>query len=55
MNIEKNGKTYQIKELKKTWKVITKFGKITIVYCVAKNDCQNINELTAFLESENVF
>lgn len=53
--VQKNDKTYTVKECKNHWNVSTAIGKLSVSYQVPKDICATIEELKQYIESENMF
>lgn len=53
MEIEKNGKIYQVKENKTVWALSCRMGSVTVEYNVSKADCATFESLKAFV-AENI-
>lgn len=55
MTLEKNGKTYDISECKNHWSVRYTDGGLSVTYEVAKDICENAEELAAYVQSNDMF
>lgn len=55
MKIEKNGKTYTVKENKNSWTLELIIGKITTSYNVKKADCPTFDDLKAYIAKSDLF
>lgn len=49
MTIEKNEKTYSIRENMKSWTVSIKLNSLSVTYNVSKSDCPTFDELKAYV------
>lgn len=55
MEIEKNGKTYSVKENEKSWTLFWIEGRVSLNYNVKKEDCKTFEELKKFVETNSAF
>lgn len=55
MKIEKNGKTYDVKENKASWTLTTEAGIVSVSYNVPKDDCPTLDALRAYVIESNLF
>lgn len=55
MTIEKNDKTYKVKENKASWTVSTTIGCVDVTYNVPKADCPTIDALKAYVAASELF
>lgn len=53
--VQKNDKTYTVKECKNHWNISTEIGKLSVSYQVPKDMCATFEELKQYIESENMF
>ena len=53
--VQKDDKTYTVKECKNHWNVSATIGKLSISYQVPKDICKTIEELKQYIKSENMF
>lgn len=49
MAIEKNEKTYSVRENMKSWTVSIKLNSLSVTYNVSKSDCSTFDELKAYV------
>ena len=54
MRIEIKGKSYEVIENEKKWKIQKEDGKVKLVYEVAKKDCGTMEELKQFLSDNEI-
>lgn len=55
MTIEKNEKTYSVRENMKSWTVSIKLNSLSVTYNVSKSDCLTFDELKAYVAQNNLF
>lgn len=55
MTIEKNGKTYIVKENAKSWTLSINVGSIPVSYNVKKTDCPTFDALKEFVAESGAF
>ena len=55
MKIEKNGKTFEVKENKTSWTVSRSEGNVSVSYTVPKDDCQTFDALTEYVVKSELF
>ena len=55
MTIEKNEKTYSVRENMKSWTVSIKLNSLSVTYNVSKSDCPPFDELKAYVAQNNLF
>ena len=55
MEIEKEGRTYAVKEKPKAWAVVYRADVITIEYKISKDICPDEAALRAYIRREKIF
>jgi hypothetical protein len=55
MIIEKNGKTYTVRENLKSWSILINYGSIPVTFNVKKTDCASFEELKQFIIENSAF
>lgn len=51
MEIEKNGKMYQVKETSSKWIIKDMDGKVKLSYELSKNEFANLNEVETYFQA----
>lgn len=55
MDIEKNGKRYDVTERQKHWSVVLKSGALKVDFQVSKDLCATLEELKEYIQAETMF
>lgn len=55
MTIERNEKTYSVRENMKSWTVSIKLNSLSVTYNMSKSDCPTFDELKAYVAQNNLF
>ena len=55
MKIEKNGKTFDVKENKKSWTIKTDSERLTVTYNIQKVDYPTFDDVKAFVMENDMF
>ncbi|SEA92840.1 hypothetical protein SAMN05216349_1564 [Oribacterium sp. KHPX15] len=54
MEIVKNGKTYDVMETARKWRIKDQRGKVYISYEVSQKDCATIEDLQKYVDEINI-
>lgn len=55
MKIEKNGKSFEVRENKTSWTVSRGEGIVSVSYNIPKDDCPTFDALTSYVNESDLF